>query len=54
FPGAERNVTDVCVTYLSFDPFATGTCRNDEDFRARLRSHPLYDYAAHHWGHHAR
>ena len=43
-----------CVTYLSFDAFETGFCPTDEEFEARLRLNPLYDYAARNWGHHAR
>jgi hypothetical protein len=43
-----------CVTYLSFDAFETGFCQTDEEFEARLQLNALYDYAARHWGHHAR
>jgi hypothetical protein len=54
FPNAQRDITMTCVTYLSFDAFETGFCPTDEEFEARLRSHPLYNYAARNWGHHAR
>jgi ankyrin repeat protein len=43
-----------CVTYLSFNAFETGFCPMGEEFEARLQSHPLYNYAAQNWGHHAR
>lgn len=43
-----------CVTHLSFDVFATGSCSTDEQFKARLQENVLYDYAARNWGHHAR
>jgi len=54
FANAETDITVTCVTYLSFDAFATGFCATDEEFEARLRLNPLYDYAARNWGHHAR
>ncbi|RYP43045.1 hypothetical protein DL770_011882 [Monosporascus sp. CRB-9-2] len=34
--------------------FESGPCQSDNEFEERLRSNPLYDYAAHNWGHHAR
>ena len=43
-----------CITYLSFTVFETGPCTNDTEFEARLRDYALLDYAAKHWGHHAR
>jgi hypothetical protein len=56
FPQAETetDIATICVTYLSFDVFETGICQNDEEFEERLQSNPLYDYASHNWGHHAR
>jgi ankyrin repeat protein len=54
FPNAETDITVACVTYLSFDTFATGFCSTDKEFDARLQLNPLYDYAAQNWGHHAR
>jgi ankyrin repeat protein len=54
FPNAETEITTTCVTYLSFSVFETGFCQSDAEFEKRLRSNPLYDYAAHNWGHHAR
>src|ERR1700733_4305446 len=53
-PNAQRDIAATCVTYLSFDDFATGFCPTDEEFGARLQSYPLYDYAARNWGDHAR
>ena len=53
FPNIETDITILCVTYLSFSVFESGFCQTHE-FEERLWSHPLYDYAAHHWGHHAR
>ncbi|KAH6716575.1 hypothetical protein BKA61DRAFT_513501, partial [Leptodontidium sp. MPI-SDFR-AT-0119] len=54
FPNAQANITTICVTYLSFDEFESGICRNDDEFEKRLQLNKLYDYAAHNWGHHAR
>jgi ankyrin repeat protein len=54
FPNAQRDIAATCVTYLSFDVFAAGFCPTDEEFEARLRLYPLYDYAARNWGDHAR
>jgi hypothetical protein len=54
FSNAETDITVTCVTYLSFDTFATGFCKTDREFEARLQLNPLYNYAARNWGHHAR
>ncbi|KAF2183470.1 ankyrin [Zopfia rhizophila CBS 207.26] len=48
------NITEICVTYLSFSVFESGFCQTDDEFEERLRSNPLYDYATRNWGHHAR
>lgn len=54
FPNGEADITKTCITYMSFDAFRSGYCRTDEEFEQRLRENPLYDYAAHNWGYHAR
>jgi len=54
FPDTQRDITSICVTYLSFDAFKPGFCPTDYEFEARLRSNPLYDYAARNWGFHAQ
>ncbi|KAK6503772.1 hypothetical protein TWF481_008778 [Arthrobotrys musiformis] len=54
FPLAHANITEICVTYLSYDTFESGASSNDEDFETRLQSNALYDYAARNWGSHAR
>ncbi|KAH0535997.1 hypothetical protein FGG08_007114, partial [Glutinoglossum americanum] len=53
FPHAQMDITNVCVTYLSFDVFETGFCQSDGEFEARLQTNVLYDYAARNWGYHA-
>ncbi|KAH6844808.1 hypothetical protein B0I37DRAFT_312184, partial [Chaetomium sp. MPI-CAGE-AT-0009] len=54
FPTADDDMAKACTTYLSFDVFQRGPCLTDTDFEERLQTYPLYDYAAHFWGHHAR
>ncbi|KAF4636667.1 hypothetical protein G7Y89_g1421 [Cudoniella acicularis] len=54
FPNTETYITTICVTYLSFNEFESGTCQNDKEFEGRLWSSRLYDYVSHNWGHHAR
>ncbi|OCK95650.1 purine and uridine phosphorylase [Cenococcum geophilum 1.58] len=54
FPNAQSDIATTCVTYLSFNSFATGFCLSGREFKARLRLNPLYDYGARNWGHHAR
>ncbi|KAF5012488.1 hypothetical protein FDECE_1461 [Fusarium decemcellulare] len=53
FSCAESSITSICITYLSFDVFASGPCQTTKEFEERLKSNQLYDYAARHWGHHA-
>ena len=53
FERLEAEITTTCVTLLSFSAFDTGFSRTDQEFEERLRSYPLYDYAARHWGYHA-
>jgi ankyrin repeat protein len=53
FPTADFDITAICVTYLSFTVFGSGSCLTDSSFEERLQRNPLYDYAAHYWGHHA-
>jgi hypothetical protein len=54
FPDGESDITKICLTYLSFHVFESGCCQNDEEFEQRLQLNPLYDYASHNWGYHAR
>ncbi|KAF4627884.1 hypothetical protein G7Y89_g10266 [Cudoniella acicularis] len=49
----ENYITAICITYLSFDRFGTGSCPTDNEFQARLRLNKFYDYAARNWGYHA-
>ncbi|EGR50358.1 uncharacterized protein TRIREDRAFT_120927 [Trichoderma reesei QM6a] len=47
-------ILKTCLTYLSFKAFEGGCCATVTGLRDRLLLHPLYAYAAVHWGHHAR
>jgi ankyrin repeat protein len=53
FPETYTSITNVCVTYFSFDIFDTGFCETDDAFEERLQTNALYDYAAQYWGYHA-
>ncbi|KAL2865239.1 uncharacterized protein BJX67DRAFT_382980 [Aspergillus lucknowensis] len=53
FPNAQNHIAKACVTYLSLDAFNMPPT-TDAALRYRLQRHPLYDYAARNWGHHAR
>lgn len=54
FPNAENNITNVCITYLSFRTFKNGPCNTDYELNARLNSYQFYEYAVCNWGHHVR
>ena len=54
FPGAQQEISKICLTYLSFDLLAKGPCSTDAEMDSRLRELPFFDYAAHHWGDHVR
>lgn len=54
FPEAENEITITCVTYLNFQEFKGGICSTGQALRERLDENPLFHYASHHWGDHAR
>lgn len=53
YPDAQKDITTVCLTYLSFEIFESGFAPTDDDFNKRLLLHPLYDYVSRNWGYHA-
>ncbi|PSN59251.1 hypothetical protein BS50DRAFT_473532, partial [Corynespora cassiicola Philippines] len=53
-PNGSLHIAKTCLTYLCFDTFKGGSCSTDEEFEERLRQNPFLDYAAKHWGEHAR
>ncbi|KAH0543124.1 hypothetical protein FGG08_002550 [Glutinoglossum americanum] len=54
FPGAQTSIAATCLTYISFDIFAAGPCHSDQEMEIRMHKYPLLEYAARHWGDHAR
>lgn len=53
YPSAQKMLSEACLTYLSMKVFACGACANYE-LETRIRVNPLLEYAAQHWGNHAR
>ncbi|KAI0514673.1 hypothetical protein F5B22DRAFT_636987 [Xylaria bambusicola] len=53
-PQAEADIATALLAYLSLRIFETGACPTDSSFEERLRSYPLYSYAARYWGAHCR
>lgn len=43
FLGAHIQITNTCVTYLSFDVFDIGPCSDERCFARRLAQFPLYE-----------
>jgi ankyrin repeat protein len=52
FPDAHTALAEACITYLTFDDFATGPYLHQGAFQERFREHRLYEYAAMHWSSH--
>ena len=53
-PGALEEMASICLTYLAFDMFRSGSCRSNKDFEVRVRKNIFLDYAARHWAEHVR
>lgn len=54
FPDVPAKITGTCLTYLLIDEFEEGPCLRKESLQKRLDQYPFYEYAASHWGNHAR
>src|SRR5579862_4271607 len=54
FPCAQTSIARTCLIYISFDVFAEGHCRSDRELEIRMQKYALLEYAARHWGDHAR
>jgi ankyrin repeat protein len=56
FPDAQSDITQACVTYLSFSAFVSRACSTPLEIHIKrlLRTYPLYRYAVCNWGNHAR
>lgn len=48
FPNAHLDIAKTCAKYLSYEAFS------NQEPKQLFDGSPLYDYAAKHWGHHAR
>ncbi len=53
-PDALEEIASICLTYLAFDTFRSGSCRSDEDFEERVGKSIFLDYAARYWVEHVR
>jgi hypothetical protein len=53
-PSAQKEIAVVCLTYLSFDTFRSGSCAGDKAFEQRLAKNAFFDYSAHYWSEHIR
>ena len=51
-PDPDFMIARTCLTYLSFDIFASGPCSSSEALEQRLQQYRFLDYASHNWGHH--
>ena len=54
FPQGESSITRICITYLMFNDLRKGPCTDGQELCAWMEQFPYLNYAAHHWGHHAR
>ena len=52
-PDAPVHVALTCITYLSFDTFASGRSSSEKKFQDRLKQNWFLSYAASYWGRHA-
>jgi hypothetical protein len=48
----ELSKKSACLTYLSFETFASGASGSDKDFETRLAENVFFKYAVTHWTHH--
>ena len=53
-PNAQAYIATICMTYISFETFASSSCNSDRDIEFLIRNNLFLDYAAHYWGFHAR
>ena len=50
----DAEIAAICLSYLSFDDFASAVCKTEKSLDNRLQKYPFLDYAALHWGDHVR
>ncbi|KAJ3499541.1 hypothetical protein NLG97_g247 [Lecanicillium saksenae] len=49
----EKQLSNACLTYLSFNIFTSGPCGDIKMMSERLKTYCLYDYASRYWAAHA-
>lgn len=54
YPSGQRDIAEICLTYLLFDAFGSGSCMTETGLEVRLAEYPLLDYAANYWYHHVQ
>lgn len=50
---APGHIASKCITYLSYNVFASGHCRSNEEYESRIAQNKFLVYAADHWEDHA-
>ena len=51
-PEAHARIFKACITYLKFEAFGSGVCKEEKEFKVRTRDFCFYRYASVNWGHH--
>ena len=54
FARGESTIAEACITYLLFEPFASGPRQLEEDVQEMVSTNFFVRYAACHWGFHVR
>jgi ankyrin repeat protein len=52
FRDGVETMGNMCLAYISLDEFKSGSCQDDDELDERVRSYPLYRYAATNLGKH--
>jgi hypothetical protein len=53
-PNVQQDIASICLTYLTFDTFQSGSCNSDEELEQRMRDNVFLVYAAQYWAAHLR
>ncbi|KIM99236.1 hypothetical protein OIDMADRAFT_126954, partial [Oidiodendron maius Zn] len=48
-PGAQKEMSVTCLTYLSFSTFQNGSCSSVKAFEQRLAENAFFDYSTRYW-----
>jgi ankyrin repeat protein len=52
-PKAHETIMESCISYLSLQQFALGTCSSFQEYYGKIEKYPLFDYVSRNWGYHA-